>query len=132
MSNDRFLKARTAKANTDFVQGVNDDVTPTPATKAKFEAKALVAQTITTRGNKQLAIEPNALSNKERSRVKHGRSLITHLYVEELEAIEQAVEELGEPSIANFVRDTLLAKAQSALGKDRFNATLDNKRNVVK
>lgn len=125
MSNDRFLKARTAKANTDFVQGVNDDVTPTPTTKA-------TKQTITTRGNKQLAIEPNALSNKERSRVKHGRSLITHLYVEELDAIEQAVEELGEPSIANFVRDTLLAKAQSVLGKDKFNATLDSKRNVIK
>lgn len=122
MSNDRFLKARTAKQSTDFVQGVNDDVKPTKATK----------QTIKTRGNKQLALESNTLSNKERSRSKHGRSLIVHLYVEELEAIEQTVEQLGEPSISNFVRDTLLAKANSVLGKDKYNATLDNKRNVVK
>lgn len=120
MSNDRFLKARTAKATTEFVQGVNDDVKPT------------ATATIKTRGNKQLDLEPNTLSNKERSRSKHGRTLITHLFVEELEAIEQAVEKLGEPSISNFVRETLLAKCQSVLGKDQYNRTNDNKRNVVK
>ena len=65
MSNDRFLKARTAKATTDFVQGVNDDVKP--VTKP---------QSIKTRGNKQLDLEPNQLSNKERSRSKHGRTLM--------------------------------------------------------
>lgn len=121
MSNDRFLKARTAKTATGFVESVNDDVKPTKATA-----------TIKTRGNKQLDLEPNTLSNKERSRSKHGRTLITHLFVEELEAIEQAVEKLGEPSISNFVRETLLAKCQSVLGKDQYNRTNDNKRNVVK
>lgn len=120
MSNDRFLKARTAKATTDFVQGVNDDVKPT------------ATATIKTRGNKQLDLEPNQLSNKERSRSKHGRTLITHLFVEELELIEQAVEQLDEPSISNFVRETLLAKCQAVLGKEQYNRTNDNKRNVVK
>lgn len=123
MSNDRFLKARTAKTATNFVESVNDDVKPTKATKP---------QTIRTRGNKQLDLELNTLSNKERSRSKHGRTLITHLFVEELELIEQTVEQLGEPSIANFVRETLLAKCQSVLGKERYNLTNDNKRNVVK
>ena len=121
MSNDRFLKARTAKATTDFVQGVNDDVKP--VTKP---------QSIKTRGNKQLDLEPNQLSNKERSRSKHGRTLITHLFVEELELIEQAVEQLDEPSISNFVRETLLAKCQAVLGKEQYNRINDSKRNVVK
>ena len=121
MSNDRFLKARTAKTATGFVESVNDDVKPTKATA-----------TIKTRGNKQLDLEPNTLSNKERSRSKHGRTLITHLFVEELELIEQAVEQLDEPSISNFVRETLLAKCQSVLGKEQYNRTNDNKRNVVK
>ena len=121
MSNDRFLKARTAKTATVFVESVNDDVKPTKATA-----------TIKTRGNKQLDLEPNTLSNKERSRSKHGRTLITHLFVEELELIEQAVEQLDEPSISNFVRETLLAKCQAVLGKEQYNRTNDNKRNVVK
>ena len=120
MSNDRFLKARTAKATTEFVQGVNDDVKPT------------ATATIKTRGNKQLDLEPNQLSNKERSRSKHGRILITHLFVEELELIEQAVEQLDEPSISNFVRETLLAKCQAVLGKEQYNRINDSKRNVVK
>lgn len=121
MSNDRFLKARTAKQKTDFIQSVNDDVKPI-ATPTKV---------IKTRGNKSLIIEPNTLSNKDRSRSKHGRTLITHLFVEELEAIEQAVEKLGEPSVTNFVRETLLAKVQSVLGKKEYNLILDNKRNVL-
>lgn len=121
MSNDRFLKARTAKTATGFVESVNDDVKPTKATA-----------TIKTRGNKQLDLEPNTLSNKERSRSKHGRTLITHLFVEELELIEQAVEQLDEPSISNFVRETLLAKCQTVLGKEQYNRINDSKRNVVK
>ena len=121
MSNDRFLKARNAKATTDFIESVNDDVKP--VTKP---------QSIKTRGNKQLDLEPNQLSNKERSRSKHGRTLITHLFVEELELIEQTVEQLSDPSISNFVRETLLARCQSVLGKERYNLTNDNKRNVVK
>lgn len=121
MSNDRFLKARTAKQTTDFVQGVNDDVRPVSTT-----------QTIKTRGNKSLILEPNHLSNKERSRNKHGRTLITHLFVEELEAIEQAVDRLEEPSISNFVRETLLNKVQNVLGKEQYNAIINSKLNVVK
>ena len=58
--------------------------------------------------------------------------LITHLFVEELELIEQAVEQLDEPSISNFVRETLLAKCQAVLGKEQYNRINDSKRNVVK
>ena len=120
MSNDRFLKARTAKANTDFVEGVNDDVKPT------------TTETIKTKNSKGVTVEPNQLSAKERSRSKHGRNLTNYLFVEELEAIEQAVEKLGEPSISNFVRETLLAKCQAVLGKEQYNRINDSKRNVVK
>ena len=106
MSNDRFLKARTAKATTDFVQGVNDDVKPINQT-----------ETIKTKNSKGVTVEPNHLSAKERSRSKHGRNLTNYLFVEELEAIEQAVEKLGEPSMSNFVRQVLLDKCKEVLGE---------------
>ena len=106
------------KANTDFIQDVNSDVKKT--------------QTITTKGQKQLTLEPNMLSNKERSRSKHGRNLITHLFVEELEAIELTTEKLGEPSVSNFVRQLILDKCQSVLGDDEYNRITSNKRNVMK
>lgn len=121
MSNDRFLKARTAKANTDFVQGVNDDVKPTTQ-----------METIKTKNSKGVTVEPNQLSAKERSRSKHGRNLTNYLFVEELEAIEQAVEKLGEPSISNFVRQVLLEKCQVVLGESKYSRIIDNKRNVIK
>ena len=121
MSNDRFLKARTAKANTDFVQGVNDDVKPTTQT-----------QTIKTKNSKGVTVEPNQLSAKERSRSKHGRNLTNYLFVEELEAIEQAVEKLGEPSMSNFVRQVLLEKCQAVLGEAEYSRITENKRNVIK
>jgi hypothetical protein len=121
MSNDRFLKARTAKATTDFVQGVNDDVKPTTQT-----------ETIKTKNSKGVTVEPNQLSAKERSRSKHGRNLTNYLFVEELEAIEQAVEKLGEPSMSNFVRQTLLEKCQAVLGEAEYSRITENKRNVIK
>ena len=121
MSNDRFLKARTAKANTDFVQGVNDDVKPTTQT-----------ETIKTKNSKGVTVEPNQLSAKERSRSKHGRNLTNYLFVEELEAIEQTVEKLGEPSMSNFVRQVLLDKCKEVLGETEYNRITENKRNVVK
>ena len=121
MSNDRFLKARTAKANTDFVQGVNDDVKPTTQ-----------METIKTKNSKGVTVEPNQLSAKERSRSKHGRNLTNYLFVEELEAIEQAVERLGEPSMSNFVRQVLLDRCKEVLGEAKYNHIIENKRNVVK
>lgn len=121
MSNDRFLKARTAKANTDFVQGVNDDVKPTTQT-----------ETIKTKNSRGVTVEPNHLSAKERSRSKHGRNLTNYLFVEELELIEQTVEQLGEPSISNFVRQTLLDKCKAVLGEAEYSRINDNKRNVIK
>lgn len=121
MSNDRFLKARAAKATTDFVQGVNDDVKPNNQTEI-----------IKTKNSKGVTVEPNQLSAKERSRSKHGRNLTNYLFVEELEAIEQAVEKLGEPSMSNFVRQVLLDKCKEVLGETKYNRITENKRNVVK
>lgn len=106
------------KANADFIQDVNSDVKQT--------------QTITTKGQKQLTLEPNTLSNKERSRSKHGRNLIMHLFVEELEAIEQTAEKLGEPSVSNFVRQLILNKCRNVLGNEEYNNIASNKRNVLK
>ena len=106
------------KANSDFIQDVNSDVKQT--------------QIITTKGQKQLTLEPNTLSNKERSRSKHGRNLITHLFVEELEAIELTAEKLGEPSVSNFVRQLILDKCQNVLGDEDYNRITSNKRNVIK
>ena len=120
MSNDRFLKARNAKATTDFEQGVNDDVKPT------------TTENIKTKNSKGVTVEPNQLSAKERSRSKHGRNLTNYLFVEELEAIEQAVEKLGEPSMSNFVRQVLLEKCQTVLGEAEYSRIIDNKRNVIK
>lgn len=121
MSDSIFKKARAGK---DFVQGVNDDVKPIPVTQA--------TQTIKTKNSKGVTIEPNNLSHKERSRAKVGRNLGTMLFVEELEVIEQTVEKMGDISLSNFIRQTLLDKCQSVLGDKEYNATLANKRNVIK
>lgn len=117
MSDSRFNRV---KKNTDFVNDVNSDVKP------------LVIQTIKTKNSKGVIVEVNKLKSKERSRSKHGRNLTNYLFVEELEAIELAVEKLGEPSISNFVRQTLLDKCQSVLGNDEYNRIIENKRNVIK
>lgn len=117
MNDSRFNRVKT---NTDFVNDVNSDVKP------------LITQTIKTKNNKGVTVEINRLSAKERSRSKHGRNLTNYLFVEELEAIEQVVEKLGEPSMSNFVRQTLLEKCQEVLGNDEYNRITENKRNVIK
>lgn len=123
MSNDRFLKARTAKTTTDFVQDVNNDVQPK------------TAQIIKTKSQKQLTIATNTLPNKDRSRTKHGRSLSVPLFVEELELIEKTVEKISEQhdiSVSNFIRQIILDKCLSTLGKTEYDSINNNKRNVIK
>lgn len=114
---DKFSQAR---ARTDFTKQVNDDVKPN------------ATQTIKTKNSRGVTIEPNSLTNKERSRAKVGRNLGTMVFVEELDVIEQAVESLGDISLSNFIRQTLLEKCQEILGDKEYNATLANKRNVIK
>ena len=106
------------KANADFIQDVNSDVKQT--------------QIITTKGQKQLTLEPNTLSNKERSRSKHGRNLITHLFVEELEAIELTAEKLGEPSVSNFVRQLIFDKCQIVLCDEEYATTTSHTLTLIK
>lgn len=61
MSDSRFNRV---KKSTDFINDVNSDT------------KAVVSETITTKNNRAtLTITPNTLSAKERSRVKHRRTL---------------------------------------------------------
>ena len=114
MSDSRFNRV---KKNTDFVQDVNSDT------------KAVVSETITTKNNRAtLTIAPNTLSVKERSRVKHGRTLTIPLYV------ERAAEKLSQvdTSTTNFMRQTLLDKCLAVLGEDEYNTINDVKRNVIK
>lgn len=119
MSDSRFNRV---KKNANFVQDVNSDT------------KAVVTETIKTRNQKAVAIEPNNLPVRERSRVKHGRTLTIPFFVEEIELIERAVEKLGDTdnSTTNFMRQTLLEKCLKILGKDEYNAINDVKRNVIK
>lgn len=116
-------KFKRVKANTDFVQDVNSDV------------KQENIQIVKTKNQSQVAIEKNQLSLKERSRVKHGRSLTIPLFVEELDIIEQTVEKLLEQSntsISNFIRQAVLDKCLSVLGQEEFSRMNADKRNVVK
>ena len=120
MSDSRFNRV---KKNTDFVQDVNSDT------------KAVVSETITTKNNRAtLTIAPNTLSVKERSRVKHGRTLTIPLYVEEIELIERAAEKLSQvdTSTTNFMRQALLDKCLAVLGESEYNSINDVKRNVIK
>lgn len=105
--------------NKGFIEDVNSDLKP------------LTTQTIITKGKSVLTIEPNTLSAKQRSRSKNGRTIVVHLFVEELELIEQTAEKLSEP-VSNFARQVLLDKAKVTLGEDHYNRTLENKRNVKK
>lgn len=118
-------KFKKARQNASFVEDVNSDI----------EQDTIVANTLVTRNQKSVTIEPNTLSQKERSRTKHGRSLSVPLFVEELSLIEQTVEHLNKNSdisLSNFIRQTLLEKCQKVLGKDEFNKISDLKYNVVK
>lgn len=118
-------KFKNARQNASFVEDVNSDI----------EQDTIATNTLVTRNQKSVTIEPNTLSQKERSRTKHGRSLSVPLFVEELSLIEQTVEHLNKKSdisLSNFIRQTLLEKCQKVLGKDEFNKISDLKYNVVK
>lgn len=118
-------KFKKARQNASFVEDVNSDI----------EQDTIATNTLVTRNQKSVTIEPNTLSQKERSRTKHGRSLSVPLFVEELSLIEQTVEHLNKNSdisLSNFIRQTLLEKCQKVLGKDEFNKISDLKYNVVK
>ena len=119
MSDSRFNRV---KKNTDFVQDINSDT------------KAVVTETIKTRNQKGVTIAPNNLPMRERSRVKHGRTLTIPFFVEEIELIERAVEKLSQSdtSTTNFMRQTLLDKCLAVLGEDEYNTINDVKRNVIK
>lgn len=118
-------KFKKARQNASFVEDVNSDI----------EQDTIATNTLVTRNQKSVTIEPNTLGQKERSRTKHGRSLSVPLFVEELSLIEQTVEHLNKNSdisLSNFIRQTLLEKCQKVLGKDEFNKISDLKYNVVK
>lgn len=118
-------KFKKARQNASFVEDVNSDI----------EQDTIATNTLVTRNQKSVTIEPNTLSQKERSRTKHGRSLSVPLFVEELSLIEQTVEHLNKNSdisLSNFIRQTLLEKCQKVLGRDEFNKISDLKYNVVK
>lgn len=118
-------KFKKARQNASFVEDVNSDI----------EQDTIATNTLVTRNQKSVTIEPNTLGQKERSRTKHGRSLSVPLFVEELSLIEQTVEHLNKKSdisLSNFIRQTLLERCQKVLGKDEFNKISDLKYNVVK
>lgn len=118
-------KFKAARENKDFVQDVNSDAAdPTP--------KQI---TVTSRNKSKITLEPNNLSQRERSRVKNGRNLTIPLFAEELLIIEAAVEKLAQKedvSINSFIRNIVLDKCKKEIGKDAFDKLNENKLNVVK
>lgn len=118
-------KFKAARENKDFVQDVNSDATE-PTSKQI---------TVTSRNKSQIILEPNTLSQRERSRVKNGRNLTIPLFAEELLIIEAAVESLAQKediSINSFIRNIVLDKCKKVIGKDAFDTLNENKLNVVK
>ena len=118
-------KFKAARENKDFVQDVNSDATE-PTSKQI---------TVTSRNKSQIILEPNTLSQRERSRVKNGRNLTIPLFAEELLMIEAAVESLAQKediSINSFIRNIVLDKCKKVIGKDAFDTLNENKLNVVK
>ena len=118
-------KLKAARENKDFVQDVNSDATE-PTSKQI---------TVTSRNKSQIILEPNTLSQRERSRVKNGRNLTIPLFAEELLMIEAAVESLAQKediSINSFIRNIVLDKCKKVIGKDAFDKLNENKLNVVK
>lgn len=118
-------KFKAARENKDFVQDVNSDATE-PTSKQI---------TVTSRNKSQIILEPNTLSQRERSRVKNGRNLTIPLFAEELLMIEAAVESLAQKediSINSFIRNIVLDKCKKVIGKDAFDNLNENKLNVVK
>ena len=118
-------KFKAARENKDFVQDVNSDATE-PTSKQI---------TVTSRNKSQIILEPNTLSQRERSRVKNGRNLTIPLFAEELLMIEAAVESLAQKediSINSFIRNIVLDKCKKVIGKEAFDELNDRKLNVVK
>ncbi len=118
-------KFKAARENKDFVQDINSDATE-PTSKQI---------TVTSRNKSQIILEPNTLSQRERSRVKNGRNLTIPLFAEELLMIEAAVESLAQKediSINSFIRNIVLDKCKKVIGKDAFDKLNENKLNVVK
>ena len=118
-------KFKAARENKDFVQDVNSDATE-PTSKQI---------TVTSRNKSQIILEPNTLSQRERSRVKNGRNLTIPLFAEELLMIVAAVESLAQKediSINSFIRNIVLDKCKKVIGKDAFDKLNENKLNVVK
>ena len=118
-------KFKAARENKDFVQDVNSDAAdPTP--------KQI---TVTSRNKSKITLEPNNLSQRERSRVKNGRNLTIPLFAEELLIIEATVEKLAQKedvSINSFIRNIVLDKCKKVIGKDAFDKLNENELNVVK
>ena len=98
-------KFKAARQNKEFVQDVNSDA-------ADSAPKQI---TITSRNKSQVTLEPNTLSQRERSRVKNGRNLTIPLFAEELLIIEAAVESLSQKediSINAFIRNLVFDPRQ--------------------
>ena len=118
-------KFKAARQNKEFVQDVNSDA-------ADSAPKQI---TITSRNKSQVTLEPNTLSQRERSRVKNGRNLTIPLFDEELLIIEAAVESLSQKediSINAFIRNLVLDKCKKVIGKEAFDELNDRKLNVIK
>lgn len=118
-------KFKAARQNKEFVQDVNSDA-------ADSAPKQI---TITSRNKSQVTLEPNTLSQRERSRVKNGRNLTIPLFAEELLIIEAAVESLSQKediSINAFIRNLVLDKCKKVIGKEAFDELNDRKLNVIK
>lgn len=121
-------KFKAARENKEFVQDVNSDAAD-PVDPAPKQI------TITSRNKSQVTLEPNTLSQRERSRVKNGRNLTIPLFAEELLIIEAAVESLSQKediSINAFIRNLVLDKCKKVIGKEAFDQLNNNKLNVVK
>ena len=118
-------KFKAARQNKEFVQDVNSDA-------ADSAPKQI---TITSRNKSQVTLEPNTLSQRERSRVKNGRNLTIPLFAEELLIIEAAVESISQKediSINAFIRNLVLDKCKKVIGKEAFDELNDRKLNVIK
>lgn len=118
-------KFKAARQNKEFVQDVNSDAAdPVP--------KKII---VTSRNKSQITLQPNTLSQRERSRVKNGRNLTIPLFAEELLIIEAAVESLSQKediSINAFIRNLVLDKCKKVIGKEAFDELNDRKLNVIK
>ena len=121
-------RIKAARQNTEFTHNdVNSDVKENIEQPSKMN--------IVTRNQSVITIEKNTLPVAKRVRTKHGRNLTTPLFVEELNAIEEAVKKLGQEqdiSMATFIRQTILDQCKKVLGKEDFNQIMTNQLNSIK